>query len=215
MKALQKISFVAIFMVLLSSLTSCGFSSMSAQTPLQMQPPQQQIGYQNPVWAPPYYPGVRYYYMPDIETYYDLSNQDFIYLDNGQWYSDYRLPPQYQGYDLYGGYVIALNVGVFEPWMHHHFYVSNYPRYYYRSLYPNYASIWGFNENISRPFLWTQGDRDRIAGYRNQGRVEERRGEIRSPRNPNYYGKNIGRPVRVQSQMREGHEGREEHGGRH
>ena len=193
MKAFKKIGIASLFMVLL---TSCSTTRLTAQPP---------VAYINPVWAPPYTPGVRYYYLPDIEVYYDLANSDFVYLHDGRWQFSYGLPPLYSSYDLYNSYAIALNISVFEPWMHHHFYVSNYPRYYYRSLYPNvdYRTLRGFNENERKAIVWRQEDRERIEASRRTERVEERRESSRPARDSKYYGKNIGQPVKVEPQMRE------------
>ena len=108
------------------------------------------IEYTNPAWAPPYHSGVRYYYFPDIEVYYDLSSNDYIYLNDGRWYFSNSLPDYYREYDLYRGFVVSLNINVFQPWRHHQYYVSNYPRYYYRSYYRQHNDhdwIRGFNEN--------------------------------------------------------------------
>jgi len=73
----------------------------------------QPVQYSNPPWAPDY-SGVRYYYLPDIETYYDLANQDFVYLDDGQWLFSSTLPSVYSGYDLFSAFVIALDMNVFS-----------------------------------------------------------------------------------------------------
>ena len=160
--------------------------------------------YSLPPWAPAHIVGVRYYYLPDIETYYDIINQDFVYLENGQWLFSYSLPPMYSGYDLYNGFVITLDVNVYQPWMHHHFYVSNYPRYYYRSIYRNdeVVNLRGFSENERKPIFWKQEERARISELRARNNSETRRGTSRPPQNMNYYGKNIGKPVKVQKQMR-------------
>jgi len=181
--------------------------------------------YSNPNWAPDYYPGTRYYYIPDLETYYDLSNQDFVYLDNGQWFFSRSLPFIYNEYDLYNGYIIALNRDIYQPWMHHQFYVSNYPRFYYRSIY-NYTEIpyiRGFNENERKPVYRKQEDRrginelqERPVNESNRrisipqqvpdgiSRPPQKSNEIsRPPQNSNYYGRRIGQPVKVQPQMRE------------
>jgi hypothetical protein len=147
---------------------------------------------------------VRYYYLPDIETYYDLSNQDFVYLENGQWLFSNSLPSMYSSYDLYNGFEVALNIGVYQPWMHHHFYVSNYPRYYYHSLYhsSDAGSIRGFNENVKKPFYSSPEDRARRTELSKTTRTVVAPKVTRQPQQPNYYGRNIGQPVRVQPQMR-------------
>lgn len=163
------------------------------------------VQYSNPAWAPPYYNGVRYYYLPDIECYYDLSAQEFVYLNNGQWFFSPVLPSIYSSYDLYNGFIIALDIHVYQPWRHHQYYVSHYPRYYYRNYYSgmNWNSIRGFNENIRKPIPWRDEDRNRINELRRNEKKETRMESPRQPQNPNYYGRNIGRPVKVKPQMKE------------
>jgi hypothetical protein len=188
--------------ILILALNGCATTSLVDQG----------MQYSNPAWAPAYYPGVRYYYIPDIETYYDLSTRDFVYLDNGQWLFSRTLPSFYNGYDLYNGYVIALDRDVFQPWMHHQFYVSNYPRFYYRSVYNNteIPNIKGFNENQRKPVYWKQEDRERMNVLRRNENTENKPVISRPPQNSNYYGRRIGQPVRVQPHMRENREGSHE-----
>ena len=195
---------LVILTFLLQMLTGCVATLISSKRTV----------YSNPEWAPTYYDGVRYYYMPDIETYYDLSNQDFIYLDGGQWMFSNTLPTIYSEYDLYNGYAIALDIDVFEPWMHHHFYVSNYPRYYYHNSYhvAEFINIRGFNENIEKPFYTTMADRDRMTEMSKRNRSDVKYKATRQSQQSNYYGRNIGRHVKVQSQMREGQLRKQAHG---
>lgn len=166
------------------------------------------VDYTNPVWAPPYEAGVRYYYIPDIEAYYDLSSQEFAYLDNGQWLFSYSLPPMYSGFDLYNCFVVSLNRSVYQPWLHHQYYESHYPRYYYRNTYRNdIGTIRGFNENNRKPISWTQQDRDRANQNRNnppkQAPIRKTDQKPTRPQEPNYTGKKVGQPVKVKSHMRE------------
>jgi hypothetical protein len=162
------------------------------------------VEYANPAWAPPYHAGVRYYYLPDIEVYYDLSEKEFIYLDNGQWSFSPVLPPIYSGYDLFNGFVISLNRNVYQPWMHHQYYVSHYPRYYYHNTYRNnFSSIRGFNENDRHPVYWKPDDRNKMNDLRKLERPERNLPVPRPPQPPNYYGKKIGQPVKVRPQMKE------------
>ncbi|MBS1929539.1 MAG: hypothetical protein JST72_00455 [Bacteroidetes bacterium] len=167
------------------------------------------VQYTNPPWAPMYYPGVRYYYLPDIEAYYDLSDQDFVYLDNEQWLFSPTLPPIYSNYILDNCFVVALNVRVYRPWMHHQYYVSHYPRYYYHNLYHNnVAAIRGFNENVRKPIMWNNGERDQAlrlkpsqVNNKNMGVREQP--SSKPPQMTHYYGKRIGQPVKVRPQMRQ------------
>jgi len=195
MKTFKQIGITTALVILLAMSNGFGYSNLIAQ----------RVQYTNPLWAPAYYPGVRYYYIPDIEAFYDISNQDFVYLDDGQWLFSSTLPSMYSWYDLYSGFVVALDLNVFQPWRHFHFYVSNYPRFYYRNLYnkTEIATIRGFNENERKPFYWTQVDRNRMTELRGKDNTERKAHSTRPPQAINYYGKNIGQPVKVQHQMKE------------
>ena len=61
-----------------------------------------------PPWGPAASVGVRFYYLPDIEAYYDVSTSMFIYLSNGRWIYAAHLPPRYGNYNLYTGYKVVL-----------------------------------------------------------------------------------------------------------
>lgn len=61
-----------------------------------------------PVWAPAAPVEVHYYYLPDIEVYYDVPARRYIYLRNGRWIRSAALPARYRGYDLYHGQTIYL-----------------------------------------------------------------------------------------------------------
>lgn len=45
-----------------------------------------------PLWGPVGYADVRYYYLPDIESYYDVNSSMFIYLNAGNWVHRKSLP---------------------------------------------------------------------------------------------------------------------------
>jgi len=130
-----------------------------------------QTNYENPRWAPPYYTGARYYYLPDIESYYDLSSREFIFLNNGQWNYSSEFPTIYGNFDLNNCFSVVLDVNVYQPWMHHHYYVSHYPRYYYRDYYDhsNIPYVRGFNENIRSAVYWGENERNRARSWDNEG----------------------------------------------
>lgn len=58
-----------------------------------------------PAWAPPppVHTEVRYYYLPEIQTYYDVNTRHYIYLDRGRWARRTYLPVAYRDYNLYRG----------------------------------------------------------------------------------------------------------------
>lgn len=61
-----------------------------------------------PAWGPAGYNDVRYYYLPDIETYYDVRESNYVYINNGRWVRTRSLPTVYRNYDLYNHYKVVL-----------------------------------------------------------------------------------------------------------
>lgn len=62
-----------------------------------------------PAWGPAGYNDVRYYYLPDIECYYNVQSSMFIYYSGNRWIQSRYLPARYRNYDLYGGYKVPMN----------------------------------------------------------------------------------------------------------
>ena len=62
-----------------------------------------------PLWGPVGFTNVQYYFLPDVQAYYDIRATQFIYSNNGKWYRSRYLPGPYRNYDLYGGYKVVLN----------------------------------------------------------------------------------------------------------
>lgn len=62
-----------------------------------------------PSWGPVGYSSVNYYYLPDIQAYYDIRATQFIFLSNGVWIRSSNLPRQYRNYNLDRGYKVVLN----------------------------------------------------------------------------------------------------------
>lgn len=50
-----------------------------------------------------------YYYLPDIESYYDISKSEFIFFNNGNWTRSKNLPKQFKNYNLKKGKVIVIH----------------------------------------------------------------------------------------------------------
>jgi hypothetical protein len=177
-----KLMMVSAILITMFSTSSCGSYNYVTT--------EQQTIYENPEWAPDYYSGVRYYYLPDLEVYYDLTMREFIYLNNGRWLYSRVLPPMYSYYDLNSGYVIVLNTNIYRPWMHHQYYVSHYPRYYYRDYYDrsNFAYVRGFNENVRSAIFWKENERHRAREWNDDNLKNNRRfkysSEDRRQQNP-------------------------------
>jgi hypothetical protein len=62
-----------------------------------------------PQWGPEGYSDVRYYYLPDVEAYYDVSSSMFIYKNGVTWVHRSSLPGRYRNYDLYKGYKVPMS----------------------------------------------------------------------------------------------------------
>ncbi|TDE30513.1 MULTISPECIES: hypothetical protein [Flavobacterium] len=61
-----------------------------------------------PAWGPVGYSAVDYYYLPDVQAYYDIRATQFIYFGGGKWIRSRNLPYQYRNYNLYNGYKVVL-----------------------------------------------------------------------------------------------------------
>src|SRR5476651_826848 len=54
-----------------------------------------------PVWAPAAYAhNTRYYYIPEIDSYYDAYNHGYYYNDGPNWVFSASLPGIYAGYNV-------------------------------------------------------------------------------------------------------------------
>ena len=62
-----------------------------------------------PAWGPVGYSNVQYYYLPDVQAYYDIPASQFIFIKNGKWSRSRYLPGNYRNYNLYNGYKVVLN----------------------------------------------------------------------------------------------------------
>jgi len=62
-----------------------------------------------PAWAPQGYDDAQYYYLPDLDMYYDVPAHQFIYLSNRRWVRTAVLPPAYRHYDLYKIHKVVVN----------------------------------------------------------------------------------------------------------
>jgi hypothetical protein len=106
---------------ILAILTTASTYSSKAQVSVNVN-----IGAQ-PMWGPAGYASVDYYYLPDIECYYYVPRQQFVYLNGPNWVFAASLPARYRGYDLYGGYKVVCEGP--RPYMHYREHRVNYARY--------------------------------------------------------------------------------------
>lgn len=95
--------------------------SVSVNVPLPPPPP----------WGPAGYAEAHYYYLPDVEAYYDVESSMFIYYNGGAWVHRTYLPSRYRNYDLYNGYkVVMTDYHGNAPYAHFKEYKKKYTRGY-------------------------------------------------------------------------------------
>lgn len=97
------------------------FQTSSAQVSVRIN-----IGSQ-PLWGPVGYDYVRYYYLPEIDAYYDVVNRRYTYYQGNRWITKSKLPGRYKHFDVYRTYKVVLNDP--SPWRYHSRHRSNYGRH--------------------------------------------------------------------------------------
>ena len=80
-----------------------------------------------PEWGPVGYDHVDYYYIPDVDAYYDVPAHQYVYLSGGGWVHRAYLPARYRGYDMYHGYKVVVNEP--RPWVRHGEFRTRYADY--------------------------------------------------------------------------------------
>jgi hypothetical protein len=112
-----------------------------------------------PYWGPAAPPTVQYYYVPEIDGYYDLYNQSYLFFDPayGAWISSPVLPRMYAGYDPRFFHPVAIQYVGRQPWG----YLRDHRRY---------CDQWG------------------VRPGRYYGRSWPGRGYVVAPARPGYYG---------------------------
>ncbi len=82
-----------------------------------------QIG--RPAWGPAVPQGVQYYYIPEIDGYYDLAARNYIVQRNGGWVPVATMP----GYDPYQFHPVVVNdYRGRQPWVRYRDYHTRYYR---------------------------------------------------------------------------------------
>lgn len=77
-----------------------------------------------PIWGPVGYDYVSYYYLPDMDVYYYVPTQRYIYFYDGVWISRPLLPARFKGYNLYNARKVVINEP--KPYLHHQEYRVKY-----------------------------------------------------------------------------------------
>lgn len=120
-----------------------------------------------PDWGPSGYSDVRYYYLPDVEAYYDIRTSNFIYISGHQWVHRTYLPYRYRNYNLYNGYKVVMND-----------YRGNAPYTYFRQHKVKYARGYrGHEQHSIREIKHREADRGRSHGNVHEDRNQRNRME--------------------------------------
>lgn len=80
-----------------------------------------------PMWGPAGYNYAQFYYLPDINMYYDVQARQFVYCDRGRWIYTSTLPTGYRNYDLYRGYKVVVNEPM--PYLHNNAHRHDYRKF--------------------------------------------------------------------------------------
>jgi hypothetical protein len=80
-----------------------------------------------PSWGPSGYDYAGYYYIPEINVYYDIASSLFYYLSGSNWISNQYLPDKYRKYDLYSMYKVVINDQ--QPWSQNKTHKKSYSQY--------------------------------------------------------------------------------------
>ncbi|WP_221390667.1 hypothetical protein [Dyadobacter sp. NIV53] len=62
-----------------------------------------------PAWGPTGYDHVDFYYLPDINVYFDVNKSQYVYQNGTQWIYGKNLPSRYKNFDLYNSYKVVMN----------------------------------------------------------------------------------------------------------
>lgn len=77
----------------------------------------------HPAWGPAVPAGAQYYYVPEIDGYYDLAARNYIVQRNGQWVPVATVP----GYNPASFHPVVVNYRGRQPWLQ---YRDHHARYY-------------------------------------------------------------------------------------
>ena len=116
-----------------------------------------------PTWGPQVPYGTQYYYIPEIDGYYDLYTRQYIVYQDGYW-----VPlPELYGYDPYQFHPVVIGYRGNQPWLQSEYYHAHYayrPYTYYGGGRYYGSGYYGRPGIIVRPG-YSGGYDDRRGGY--------------------------------------------------
>lgn len=112
-----------------------------------------------PAWGPAGYSNVNFYYIPDIQAYYDIRLSQFIYFGNGRWIRSRHLPVHYRNYDLYRGYKVVLtDYHGKKPYIHYKAHKAKYYKGYKGKPQKNIGKHYDYKHDNKRDFNYSKGN---------------------------------------------------------
>ena len=128
-----------------------------------------------PMWGPIDHSNSRFYYLPDVESYYDIQSGMFIYYTGGVWVHKRHLPNAYRDYDLYNGYKVVLyDYHGNTPYMYFNNHRRQYARGYRGEEQHNRGEREFQNGNRKENSFDNNHDRDRHGSGNNRGNHESK-----------------------------------------
>lgn len=114
-----------------------------------------------PAWGPTGYDYAQFYYLPEINCYYDVEAGYYYYPDRGRWVAVRYLPPYYSRYDFYSLYKVVIN-GMPSPWMYNRRHCHDYQRYvgYYNQPAIRYSNDARYVNSRRNKYDWVENGRE-------------------------------------------------------
>jgi hypothetical protein len=132
-----------------------------------------------PGWGPTGYDHVEYYYLPDIEAYYNVPLRRFYFNEGGRWIWRSQLPDRYRDYDFNNSYKVVVNEK--EPFRHHATYRDQYSSYKGRHdqqmIRDSHDVKYFVNKNHPEHKNWIKQQRQDNGNEREKGRVNKHAGD--------------------------------------
>lgn len=79
-----------------------------------------------PKWVQSNHAQVNYYYLPDLDMYYNVPERSYTYPQGNRWVTVNALPLKYRNYDFGRGYKVVVNER--NPWNNHVQYKNRYAK---------------------------------------------------------------------------------------
>jgi hypothetical protein len=127
----------------------------------------------------------RYYYLQDIESYFDIQASMYIFMSGGRWIRARELPPSYGHYDINNGHrVIIRDYRGSRPYNYYHEHRAKFPKGHYDNS-PD-KNYWSYKEHRSN------GNRNKEQGkvFKNENKPQNKEFKKEAKRNNKENGNN-------------------------